>query len=664
MNVKSPALTPEDLASVRAVTDPQVSASGMIRACVVHAPAPARGESPRSDIWVSRGSEPVHAMTSGPGVDMLPRISPSGRWLAFASDRQRPGLWRLYILSLDDDEPPSEPWLIEALPGIVEDIVWAKDESGLVVRTADEGSDTGNARGGTRFVTAEEAAAPFIVRRPATGWRRLHWVELPSGAALQVSPAGMTIWEIGWAGHGPVAAVVSADPSESGWYDAQLAVVDIESRTARIVYTPKSQVQSPALSHDAQTLAFVEAPQSDRALLAGSVAIMDLGSESIVQPQHEADITRVRWTNDGRLFWVGVVSVETACGFLTPDAGSAGSPWRVDECWRDRATLGQAYLTAANCSLDGGTIVAAYQSHDQPHELMALKPPGDGGGGWHPITNVNAALAGRAPALETVHRWTSKDGTEIHGLLLLPRDRTSTAGLPLVVVAHGGPTNATTSVFAQGAHRGDALLLAQAGCAVLLPNPRGSTGRGREFMAANIGDLGGGDLADIESGVASLVTAGLVDPARVGIIGLSYGGFMAAWAAVRSGVFAASIPISGLMNWLSFHNTSNVGRFDEIYLDGDPYDPAGPYLERSPVLYVNGCRTPTLLLHGDLDLACPVSQAQEFYQGLASAGCETEFVTYQGAGHGMTQREHVIDVSDRIVAWFTRHLKLDTQAMT
>lgn len=100
---------------------------------------------------------------------MLPRISPSGRLLAFASDTEQPGLWRLYILSLDGAEQPAEPQVIERLPGVVEDIVWAKDESGLIVRTADEGSDAGNARGGTRFAPAAEAEAPFIV-----GWFARH----------------------------------------------------------------------------------------------------------------------------------------------------------------------------------------------------------------------------------------------------------------------------------------------------------------------------------------------------------------------------------------------------------------------------------------------------------------------------------------------------------
>ncbi|MEU9886072.1 S9 family peptidase [Sphaerisporangium sp. NPDC051011] len=649
-------LTPEDLASIRRVTHPQTAEDGTAHACVVHDAAPTRGEPPRSDIWYSRRDEPLRAVTSGPGEDTLPRISPSGRWLAFASDRERAGLWRLYVLRLDDGAG-TPPRLIDELPGIVEDIVWASDDSGLLVLAADEGSDTGNVGGGKRFVRPGEEDAAFVVRRPATEWRRLYRVVLPSGEVSPASPDGLTVWEIGWAGHGPVAAVVSADPSESGWYDAQLALIDVVARTARCVYTPKWQLQSPALSEDLRRLAFVEAPQSDRALLAGEIAIMDLDSGAVVRPRHEADVTRVRWTSDGRLFWVGVASVETACGFLVPHPEPGGPAWQVDEWWRGRRTLGQLHRVSADCSRRADTIVAAVQSHDRPVELGILSPSDDGRRRWRALTSLNADLAGRARARETVHRWTAPDGLEIHGLLLLP-DEAGEGPLPLVVVVHGGPTNASTSVFASGGHRGDALLLTQAGCAVLLPNPRGSIGRGVEFMSANIGDMGGGDLADIESGVRSLVAEGLVDPGRVGIVGFSYGGFMAAWAAVRSDVFAASIPIGGLMNWLSFHNTSNVGRFDEIYLDGDPYDPAGPYLPRSPIMYVNGCRTPTLLLHGDIDLACPVGQAQEFYQGLARAGCETEFVTYRGAGHGMTEREHVIDVINRILAWFTRHLGL------
>ncbi|WP_158605625.1 S9 family peptidase [Amycolatopsis panacis] len=643
-------LTPADLAALRSLSDPQVSPDGRLRACVVQEPAPEHGEPERSAIWLARGDEPAAPVTSGAGADQTPRISPSGRFLAFTSDREQPGLWRLYIAPLDADGT-NEPWKIDGVPGVVEDIVWAADESGLVVLTADEGSDSGNIRGATRFVPPEEAGASFLVRRPATVRRRVHWVRLPSGTVRQVSQDDRTVWEIGWAGQGPLAAVVSADPTESGWYDAELATIDLADATTKIVYTPSWQLQSPAVSPDGRSIAFLEAPQSDRALLAGSLTILDLDTGSVTRPEHEADLTRVRWTADGRLFWLGVASVETACGFFRP--GETG--WQLDQRWRGLGTLGRTYLTAATCSLDGTTIVAGFQAHNEPPELRQLdQRPGEAPH-WRALTSLNTALAGRARVRESVHKWKSFDGIEIEGILLLPENGYETP-LPLVVVPHGGPTNATTSVFAAGAHRGDGILLAQAGCAVLLPNPRGSTGRGREFMAANLGDMGGGDLRDLEAGVDSLAAAGIADPARTGIVGISYGGFMSAWAAACSDRFAASIPISGISDWLSFHHTSNLGRFDEIYLDGSPYDPAGPYLDRSPVFHAAKCRTPTLLLHGDADLACPVTQAQEFYQALAAVGCETEFVIYKGAGHGMTEREHVLDVSERILGWFSRHL--------
>lgn len=275
------------------------------------------------------------------------------------------------------------------------------------------------------------------------------------------------------------------------------------------------------------------------------------------------------------------------------------------------------------------------------------------------MTDVNADLGRRPLLTQRIHRWQAADGLQIEGLLLEPADRDVSAPMPLVVVPHGGPTNAWPSIFASGAYGGDGLLLAQAGCAVLLPNIRGSVGHGHDFMAANIGDLGGADLTDLEAGVASLVEAGVVDPERVGIVGVSYGGYMSAWAAVRSPVFAAAIPIAGISDWLSFHHTSNQGRMAEIFLDSTPYDPTGRHLERSPVMHVQGCTTPTLILHGDADRACPLGQAQEFYQGLVGAGCVAEMVTYGGAGHGVFERGHKIDLLERIVDWFTTHLRLD-----
>ncbi|GAB3600746.1 S9 family peptidase [Microbacterium tumbae] len=654
-------LTPEDLVSLRLVNDPRVSDDGAIRACVVSDPPPRRPASARSDIWVSRGDEPMAPLTAGPGSKGLPRISPGGGFLAYASDADEAGSPRLRVISATPGERSAEE-RYDHVPGFVEDILWSVDESALLVLTLEDDPGNGGVRRYMRHVTEAEKAASVVVRRPSHAWQRLYLVDRATGAVDQVSPDHLSVWEAAWTGSGPVAAIVSETPREDGWFDPQIAMLDLGSKGATVVYDPEYQVQGLALTADGSRLAFAESPQSDRSLLAGQITILDLAGGGVERPVHDGDVTSLRWLRDGRLFWAGVIRSESAFGFAER---TASGQWAVDTTWQGRATLGRSYRVSAECSADGGVVVGAYQAHNVPHEFREFRIGADAGaaqGGWVALTRMNEELAGRSSAVESVLRWSAPDGLEIEGLLLLPADRPD-GPLPLVVVPHGGPSNVTTSVFASGAHSGDALLMTQAGCAVLMPNPRGSTGRGRAFTSANIGDLGGGDLRDIEAGVDALVASGLADPARVGIVGLSYGGFMSAWAAVKSDRFVASIPISGITDWLSFHNTSVLQLFGKMFLQGEPYDAAGPYLPHSPVMFVEGCRTATLILHGDLDVGCPIGQALEFYQGLAGAGCETELAIYQGAGHGMTEAGQMVDVSRRIVDWFTRHLALQPASM-
>jgi len=199
-------------------------------------------------------------------------------------------------------------------------------------------------------------------------------------------------------------------------------------------------------------------------------------------------------------------------------------------------------------------------------------------------------------------------------------------------------------------------VLASAGYATLFPNVRGSVGRGAEFAQANLGDMGGGDLQDILTGIDALVRDGIVDDKRVAIAGGSYGGFMSCWAVTQTDRFAAALPFAVVTNWVSFHSTTNIGQFDKLFLQADPYDADGDYVRRSPVYHASACRTPTLILHGEDDLCTPLPQALEFYNALVEAGCETELVVYPREGHGWTEREHVIDSFNRMHDWLTRHL--------
>ena len=246
-------------------------------------------------------------------------------------------------------------------------------------------------------------------------------------------------------------------------------------------------------------------------------------------------------------------------------------------------------------------------------------------------------------------RWSAPDGLEIEGFLTLPRGEPP---FPTILHVHGGPIWA----FQDTPPRDSALALVERGYAIFEPNVRGSTGRGREFAALVVGDMGGGDIGDMLSGLDHLVAEGLADADRIGIIGQSYGGFMACWLPTQDARFKAAVALSPVSNWYSERYGSNLGAWVGDFLDGEPKPSGGQYYERSPVLFASADRTPTLLTAGLLDRATPPDQAIEFHNALVEQGVASDVVVYPGEGHGVHSFPAVIDCTARVVAWFERHM--------
>jgi dipeptidyl aminopeptidase/acylaminoacyl peptidase len=638
-------LTIDELLETKGVFDVDLSADGRRVAFVVRPSSYPKGGAAEGRVWIGASDGEAGEATRGPGNDALPRWSRDGRKLAFASDRMHRGLLSLHLLDFTGEARP-----IGELAGSVEDIAWSADGSFVLVLAADPGSDRAGGQSATKIEAADAEDDDPTVTRPRETWRRLYRIDVRTGATIEVGPAGVNVWEFGWNGRGPVAAVISEDSSESAWYEAEVALIDIDARTHRVIHSPEWQLQSPAVSSDGRRVAFVEGLNSDRTVLAGTITVVDLDEERAIRVAPHLDVTVVRWLDDGRLAYAGVRGLETMCGRVSLDG-------TIDEAWSGPATLGTTHRIRAAFSTDGRTFAAAKEAPHEPPEACVL----DGeSGGWRALTSLNTALAGPTSWTTDRFTWKAEDDLDLEGILLVPEGQTE--ALPLVVIVHGGPTNAWTFNFSAG-YMNLGTLLAGEGHAVLLPNPRGSSGRGQDFARLNLGDMGGGDLQDILAGVEALAAAGIVDSARVGITGGSYGGFMSTWAPTQTDAFAASIPFACTSNWLSFHNTTNIGRFDELFLASDPYDVSGGYVTRSPVMHTRNCTTPTLLLHGQLDLCTPVGQAQEFYQALVDAGCEAELVVYARGGHGWAEREYLVDSWNRVQGWFDRHLSRSTVAV-
>ena len=253
-------------------------------------------------------------------------------------------------------------------------------------------------------------------------------------------------------------------------------------------------------------------------------------------------------------------------------------------------------------------------------------------------------------------RWTAPGGLDVEGWLMTPAGWTDgDPPLPLIVAVHGGPSWCWSAYFSESEPNG--VILADAGFAVLLANPRGSSGRGHAFAQAVIGDPGGGDFRDLLAGVDACIEAGVADPQRLGIAGLSYGGYMAGWAVGRTTRFKAAVAMSVVADFRSFHLTTDISAWDEGILDGRWDDPeGGAYAAHSPVTHAHACVTPTLVTAGALDRCTPVEQGILLYEAIAAAGAPTELVIYPREGHILVEREHAIDQVRRTTAWFERYL--------
>jgi len=271
------------------------------------------------------------------------------------------------------------------------------------------------------------------------------------------------------------------------------------------------------------------------------------------------------------------------------------------------------------------------------------------------VLNTPTLTAAAWPAVTAqIVRWKSDELT-IEGMLYLPPQ--SAAGkIPLIVDVHGGPTGAFHNAF-------DPLtqfMLGQ-GWAVLRPNPRGSTGYGAAFAAANKNDLGGGDYRDIMAGVDAMIAQYPIDANKLGLMGYSYGGEMAAFVEGNTDRFKAIVSCAPVIDQHSEYGTEDSSWYDRWFY-GKPWEHAADAWRQSPLANVAKAKTPFLLIQGEEDVTDPLGQSQEMYRALRQAGVHVEMVQYPredhgplgGAMHGLPSKEpwHGFDVRQRLIKFF------------
>ena len=258
----------------------------------------------------------------------------------------------------------------------------------------------------------------------------------------------------------------------------------------------------------------------------------------------------------------------------------------------------------------------------------------------------------------------STDGVEVDGWILAPPDMKDGVRYPVLLNVHGGPHGQYGNTFFD-----EAQLQAAAGFVVVMGNPRGSSGREETWGQAILGPNHavrpgrGWGTVDVEDVLAVLDEAlrryPFCDPERVGMIGGSYGGYMATWLASHTNRFKAICSERAVNNLLSEEWNSDIATMFRVEHGPRHMDDPDEYLRMSPITYVRDIETPILILHSEDDLRCPITQAEELFVALRQLDKDVEFVRFPAEGHELSRSGspvHRVQRAEIILEYFRRYL--------
>ncbi|HEX4898232.1 MAG TPA: S9 family peptidase [Candidatus Limnocylindrales bacterium] len=664
-------------------------------------------------------------LTLGAKHDGAPRFSPDGRTLAFISDRRsaveeepeapkdREDTSQVHLLPLDR---PGEARRLTDLPRGVEDVAWSPDGRRLAVISASRATDRkADDRARRRLPDPGPGKPPasdywyfdrlgyqFNGAGIVAGRVPQLWVvDATTGAAQRLTNLPAGVGAPAWSPDGRRIAVISGRRRDDDLLSfARIVAVDaVSGAVTPLAEHPNGIFFAPAWLPGGREIAALGGdhphvfyrsdvwvfpadgsdPRGGRNL-SGRHDLMPASSQN-------SDLTigedaRLVPTPDGRAILV-----------LAPADGGT-ELWRIEvaDGALERLTAGKHYLSSFHVADLGseGLRVATVRStaadlpdvHVGRLARSGRVPPASGGRGsrradamtLRSVTAFNEGLLAEVELRPARERTVTVDGRRIQGWLIEAGDRaaggpdakgagargrrrTADGGpRPTVVQIHGGPhTLYGWSPF------WEFQVLAGAGMSVFYANPRGSEGYGRDFNEANIADWGDGPMRDVLGGVDALVADGLADPARLGVTGGSYGGYLTSWIVGHDQRFAAAITCRSVNDLQLLMLSGDLGGTDWPKYEFGAYTWENPELFRaqSPITYAANIRTPLLIQHAEHDLRTTIGQAEALFAVLRKHRRPVRLMRVPGESHELTRSgapfrrvENLVQVRD----WFAHFL--------
>jgi dipeptidyl aminopeptidase/acylaminoacyl peptidase len=589
-----------------------------------------------TEIWLADAHAGApRQLTNGRKSSNAPAWSPDSTHLAFGSDREDKR--QIYLIDIRGGEAMKLTSSEESVAAFA----WSPDGRSIAYIATDARSDALKDR--------DKKYGEFEVVDQDHRMSHLYVIDVASKQSRRVTSGRFTVGRFDWSPDSKSIAFdhrINSDPANGG--SADISIVTVADGSVRALVTQDGPDANPTWSPDGSRIAFESAMSSPRFFFTNRrIATIPAagGPIEVLSAAFDEDPSIVRWARSGIFF--SASSRTWAYLYRLDPATKAVTKYAPAQYWIGSAfSFSEDAMIVAYTASDASTFPEVYVG---PVQTMAGRR----------ITDTGSQIASWPKAPIEIISWQSQDGTPIEGVLHKPIGFQAGKRYPLLVVIHGGPTGVSRATPYSSTSTYPIDLWVAKGALVLEPNYRGSAGYGEKFRSLNYRNLGVGDAWDVLSGVDYLVKQGLADGSRVGAMGWSQGGYISAFLATHDSARFKTISVgAGISDWMTYYVNTDIHPFTRQYLNASPWDDPEIYAKTSPITYIKGARTPTLIQHGATDQRVPLPNAFELYQGLQDVGTTTKLIVYrgfEGIGHGPSKPTSSRALMEHNLAWFDEH---------
>lgn len=655
----------DELLKLKRVSDPQLSPDGT-RVAFVATDVDAQANTRINHIWLVKtsGGTPVQLLSAEKSDD-TPRWSPDGKHLAFVSTRE--GGSQVWVVDVDAAGAVGAPRKLTSIATDASGVRWSPDGKWLVF-ASDVYPECPSLDCNQKTLAAREASKSkarvfdALMFRHWNAWkdgRFSHLFLMPSDGSqppADVTPGKADVPPFSLGGPDDyafspdsreLAFARKTDPVEAISTNSDLFLLDLSNPLGapKKITTNPAADSGPAYSPDGRYLAYRAQSrpgfESDR----WQLMLYDrrTGAHRAAAPGFDTWVDSYTWTPDSKALYLTAEREGREAMFRLDLPGS--TPRLVDV----PGSVGDVQVTP-----DGTSIVFSRSTAAEPVDIYRANADGSN---VAPLTRMNAdamAVFNLKPAESVWYQGAA--GARVQGWIVKPADFDPAHRYPLLFLVHGGPQGAWNDSWG---YRWNPQVFANAGYVVFMPNPRGSTGFGQKFVDEISGDWGGKVYEDLMKGADFAEALPYVERGRTGTAGGSFGGYMMDWFLGHTTRFKAVITHSGVYNLASMYGATEELWFPEWDLKGTPWTNQALYDKLSPQRYAKNFKTPTLVMHGELDFRVPVGEGLQLFTTLQRLGVPSKMVCFPDEGHWINKPANSALWYHEFIAWMDKWVKAD-----